>query len=107
MELSLKLCSFFLYSIEQIFLISLTILCKSNSSFNLVISIYVVVVLTTFSLQKLVMQSKIRVLEDKINLIQSDSVSKKIKFKLMLDKYNELLEKSEMMVYKNHRTDKK
>ena len=60
-----------LYAIEQIVLISLIFTIRDNESSTLIISIFAIVVLTTFALHKMVMESRIKVLEEKLKEISS------------------------------------
>jgi len=56
-----------LYTVEQTLLIWLTYDVKDPIKLSLIISIFATIVLTTFSLHKLVMESRIKVLETQLN----------------------------------------
>ena len=56
-----------LYIIEQALLVWLTYKVEDPVKLSLIISIFAMIVLTTFSLHKLVMESRIRVLETQLN----------------------------------------
>src|SRR3989344_212426 len=54
------------YTVEQAFLVWFTYLSTDIIELSFIISMFAIVVLTTFALHKLVMESRIRVLESKI-----------------------------------------
>ena len=62
------------YSMEQAILIYLTFKVKDNTTLILIISIFAVIILTTFSLQKLIMESRIRILENKVEKTLNDKM---------------------------------
>lgn len=60
----------FLYVIEQIILVWLAFHVKSIEELGLIISIFAIIVLTTFALHKLLMESRIKVLENEVKELQ-------------------------------------
>lgn len=84
-----------IYALEQVFLIWLTF--KSNSLVELsyIISVFAVIVLTTFSLHKLLMESRIKCLEKEVNELQQSKSELEHEVKEAKGKYNELFDKFE------------
>lgn len=82
-----------LYALEQLILILLTFYIKDTIKLALVISIFAVVVLTTFSLHKQLMESRIRILESDLNEMRDHAEQQTIQHNLVLEKYNDLLSK--------------
>jgi len=60
----------FLYAMEQVLLIWFTFKSKNINDLGFVVSIFAVIVLTTFALHKLLMVSRIKILEDEVKKLQ-------------------------------------
>lgn len=60
----------FVYAFEQVLLIILTEMFSEDSI--IIISLFAVIVLSTFAFHKLVMESRIRVLESQVAILQSE-----------------------------------
>lgn len=61
-----------MYTLEQGALVFLTFLIKDSQAIVFVISIFAIVVLTTFSIHKLVMESRIKMLESMLSKLIED-----------------------------------
>ena len=60
-----------IYTIEQIILIVLTFNAQDITELSYIISIFAVIVLTTFSFHKIIMESRIKFIENEINALKS------------------------------------
>tara|TARA_Y100000310_G_scaffold345753_1_gene469287 strand:- start:5756 stop:6148 length:393 start_codon:yes stop_codon:yes gene_type:complete len=87
----------FLYSIEQIFLVWFAFKIKNIVELGLIVSIFAIIVLTTFAMHKLVMESRIKMLEKEIEEV---TVKKDIiegNTKIIFDKYKELIDSTKKL----------
>lgn len=82
-----------LYSIEQVVLVVLSYVIKNILNLSMAISIVTILVLTTFSLHKLAMESRIRILEDKVKSIHLEKTVLEGKYGMMQRKYQEKIQK--------------
>ena len=64
-----------LYTLEQAALIWFTYVVEKPEDWSFVVSIFALMVLTTFALHKLTMESRIRVLETQVNDLQHEKSS--------------------------------
>ncbi len=64
---------------EQVLLLGFTFTAHSLEELGFIISLFAIIVLTTFALHKLVMESRIKVLEQEVNQLQQE--------KLLLESY--------------------
>ena len=78
-----------LYAAEQILLLIFTF--AYPEQLGLIISVFAIIVLTTFALQKLTMESRINVLEGQINDILLEKLSLESKTRFIIEKYNALV----------------
>ncbi len=77
----------FLYAFEQIILIWLTFTAKNIGELGYIISLFAVIVLTTFALQKLVMESRIRVLETRLTWAEYEKANLETRHKNLKEEY--------------------
>lgn len=76
-----------IYLFEQVLLVGFTFYWGNNSKMlSLTVSVFALIVLTTFSLHKMVMESRISILEDQIN----ELIFEKLK---LISKNNEIAKK--------------
>lgn len=61
-----------LYAVEQVLLIAFTFTISNPRELSLVISLFAVLVLTTFTLHKLIMESRIKFLEREVQDLQKE-----------------------------------
>ena len=62
----------FLYAFEQITLVYLVFHSRTITELGFIVSIFAIIVLTTFSIHKLVMESRIRILETQVRDLQEE-----------------------------------
>jgi ABC-type transport system involved in cytochrome bd biosynthesis fused ATPase/permease subunit len=80
----------FLYASEQAALIWITFNLKVQLGY--IVSLFALVVLTTFALQKVIMESRIRILENEVNkIVKDERVDLKSEFESLSKGYYELL----------------
>lgn len=91
----LELFFIFAYTIEQFFLIQLTYNLKDIEQLNYIIAIFALIVLTTFAIHKLLMESRIKYLEQQVKELQEEKFIFGEKVKFISQKYQELFEKKE------------
>ncbi len=91
----------FLYSFEQVLLIFFSYKAKDVPELGFVISVFAVFVLATFSLHKLLMESRIKCLENRV--VEADSHKKMLeeKNRNLMYSYQYLLQKFETHVSKD------
>ncbi len=82
---AMEVAFIFIYALEQVLLILYTFTADTVEGLGLVVSLFAIIVLTTFSLHKLVMESRIKLLEQEINEAQHD--------KFALESYAKQVEK--------------
>ncbi len=81
-----------IYALEQVFLIWFTYQSNSLIELSYIISIFAVIVLTTFSLHKLVMESRIKCLEKEVNELQQRKIGLQHEVKEAKKEYQEIYE---------------
>lgn len=81
----------FIYAFEQTALIISTFIFKNTEELSLIISIFAVLVLTTFALHKLVMESIIKSQQKELTEIKKEINSLTISAKEAISNYDELL----------------
>ena len=64
-----------IYTLEQGLLIYLSFNAKDNTELTLIVSIFAIIVLTTFALHKILMESRIKMLEKELNLLREEKQS--------------------------------
>jgi hypothetical protein len=77
------------YSSEQIILIIFTFILTNPKEISLIVSVFAIVILTTFSLQKLIMESRIKILEKKLRRVKEE----KLEMSLFIDEITKNLNK--------------
>ena len=82
-----------LYALEQIFLIWYTFNFNNFSDLIYVISIFAIIILTTFALHKLLMESRIKYLEEEVNKLQLDKFSLELLTRNMREELTNLFDK--------------
>ena len=80
----------FLYTIEQAVLVWLTYVITDPFQLVFVISMFALIVLSTFAFHKLVMESRIRLLENELNALSIDKSLLQVKAQFMEARYREL-----------------
>lgn len=90
----------FLYAFEQVLLIWFTYTSKNLQEWGFIISLFAVIVLTTFALQKIVMESRIRMLETIVQNAQYDKKLLEIKNKQVISAYDELARSASKNLYR-------
>ncbi len=81
-----------LYAVEQFLLIWYTFNSNNLEDLGYIISLFAVIVLTTFALYKLLMESRIKVLEEEVKKLQLKKFSLESSAKEINDKHKELLD---------------
>ena len=96
-----------MYAIEQIFLIYFTYIIVNPKTLGAIVSIYIVIMLSSFSLQKLFLRSRMKILEEMIQEISSEKDEIESKAGIIYDKYKELVkEVKEVKLLNNVNTKK-
>lgn len=80
------------YALEQVLLIWGTIKWGHSDFLISFISLFVVLILTTFAIQKLAMTSRMSVLEDDVQALVEDKIRTEEALKIMTEKYRALYE---------------
>ena len=81
-----------LYAIEQFGLVWFSFTIKNPQQLVFIVSVFAIIVLTTFSLHKILMESRIKLLEEDINEVFQEKINLESKTRHIHKKYNELLE---------------
>ena len=82
-----------LYALEQILLILFIFYIEDNQRLlSLVVSLFGILVLTTFALHKVLMESRIKTLEQDLTDVQEEKIALELKTKEIINKYNEVTE---------------
>ena len=97
----------FLYAFEQILLILFTYTSKNVEELGFVISSFAIIVLTTFALQKLVMESRIRTLETELTWLHQEKGSLQTRHADLQNGYNTLIEFTSKYLYNRTTTQNK
>ncbi len=79
------------YSFEQLILLILTFTAETVLEISLYVSIFAIVVLITFSLHSFVKESRIKILENKLSIIEAEKNSFKKKFIVVNERYEDFL----------------
>ncbi len=87
----LELFFILIYSLEQIILVLLSFKVEDKNKLTLLVSLFSIIVITTFSFHKLVMESRIKLLEKEITSVLDRKKILVSKMKLMDQKYRELM----------------
>ncbi len=82
-----------IYTFEQLLLVILSFLLKEPSQLNFVIALFSLIVLMTFSIHKLLMESRIKMLESKINDLMNSKISLEDINNRIYVNHHELIEK--------------
>ena len=88
----LEIFFIFLYASEQVLLLLFTFTLTSPQELNFIISFFALLVLTTFSLHKLVMESRIKTLEKEVATLQQNKIVLETSANQTIKKTNLLLE---------------
>lgn len=101
-----------LYSLEQAFLVWYTYRSKDIVELGFVISMFAIIVLTTFALQKLVMESRIKHLESDVQNLIMEKRALESKTRYIIEKYEEAImgvshQTSKNLNTQEHSPDKK
>ena len=72
-----------IYAIEQIILILLTFRIKNLIDLTLIVSLFAVIFLTTFAIHKLIMDSRSKILEKKVNTLQKENFEINLRMKTL------------------------
>ncbi len=91
------------YTIEQVALVLLTYFINNMAVFNVVVSLFALVVLTTFSLHRLVMESRIKTLESEVQMAIADNENQFQTINTLQREYHHLQQiKSRKIPHPNH-----
>lgn len=96
----------FLYFLEQFLLIKWSYDAKSLQELGFLISIFALIVLTTFSLHKLLMESRIKYLENKVAEADTRKRTLEEENKLIKDTYKDLFYGAEILISKDLNSEK-
>ena len=96
-----------LYSFEQAGLILSIYLIRDFATLNLVVSFFVIGVLTTFTLHKLLMESRIKRLEKDIEEARTEKINSEHAVERMMEGYRELEKLTENIFKEYHVLDKR
>ena len=91
------------YALEQLALILITYLIEDLHALSLIVSVFALVVLTTFAVHKLIMESRIKILEEDVKSMSNEKISIEEKARDIYEKYNELLQRTQTFKYQNLR----
>ena len=91
---ALEVAFIFLYAVEQILLLGFTFTARSIAELGFIVSLFAIIVLTTFSLHKLVMESRIKLLEQEVSGLQGEKFLIGEKFNDLNRDYNKLFDKT-------------
>lgn len=84
----------FLYAVEQVLLLGFTFTAPSLEELGFIISLFAIIVLTTFALHKLVMESRIKLLEHEVNDLQREKFAFESSFNEAKKGYSRVFEKT-------------
>ncbi len=91
---ALEVAFIFLYAIEQLLLIGFTFTASSITELGFIVSVFAIIVLTTFALHKLVMESRIKLLEHEVNDLQREKFAFESSFNEAKKGYSKVFEKT-------------
>jgi hypothetical protein len=89
------------YAAEQAGLVWLTFRISHPENLALVVSMFAIIVLTTFALHKLIMESRIKVLEQEIAGAIEDKNALELKNRTLKEKYDELVDSYDGIISKD------
>ncbi len=81
-----------IYTLEQIILIWLTFHARKLAELNYIISIFAVIVLTTFAIHKIVMESRIKYLENELVKLSQEKTNLETTFRYIDEKKEKIIE---------------
>ncbi|MBI2102997.1 hypothetical protein HYT55_04110 [Candidatus Woesearchaeota archaeon] len=87
----------FLYAFEQVLLIGLSYLAKDLMQLGYIVSFFAIIVLTTFAVHKILMDSRIKMLEEQIKGLQQDKFVLELSIRTIKQGYEELFGKTEYL----------
>tara|TARA_Y100000310_G_scaffold332023_2_gene406758 strand:- start:748 stop:1173 length:426 start_codon:yes stop_codon:yes gene_type:complete len=90
-----------LYAIEQVGLIWFTFNTKNLEELALIVSIFAIIVLTTSALHKLVMESRIKLLERDLHEVLYDKLALESNTRYILKRHDEIVEAYNELVSKD------
>ncbi len=79
------------YAMEQVALVYFAFIMGSREQLSVIVSLFSILVLTTFSMHKLVMESRIRLLEDSLQEVMNDKSTLERKNMDILRGYEEIV----------------
>ena len=80
-----------LYSLEQLILVLLVYFSSTVSEVSFYVSIFAIIILTTFNLHKFMMESRISRLEENINLLSSEKQRVELLLEYLRKEYLEIV----------------
>ena len=83
------------YTLEQIVLLLFTFTIRNINQLNFIISLFALIVITTFSVQKLALESRVRLLEKEVTDLQKEKSLMESSYNTVREDYNTLLLSSE------------
>ena len=92
-----ELAFILIYSNEQLALVLLTYLSNDPKYMSLIISLFALIVLTTFSIHKISMESKINMLERELNTSNQHKIDAVNNYRDLKNKYLETMQKLEII----------
>ena len=81
----------FIYALEQVLLIWFAFNTQDLQELGFIVSLFAIIVLTTFALHKLLMESRIKFLEQEVQELQKEKFAAEHQAKLIQKEYQELL----------------
>lgn len=84
-----------LYSLEQLWLVWFTFKLEDPATLSLIVSIFAIIVLLTFALHKLIMESRIKILEKDLSELHHEKIGMEKKVRNITKNYQELLQTAE------------
>ena len=91
----LEIMFIFMYAIEQVLLVWFTFTIRNADQLAFIVALFAIIVLTTFALQKLIMESRIKLLETDLNDAVFEKLMLESKTRDIIKKYGELLQINE------------
>lgn len=91
---AMEVAFIFLYAFEQILLIGFTFTASSLEELGFIVSLFAIIVLTTFALHKLVMESRIKLLEQEVNELQHEKFALESSFSQAKKGYSSVFEET-------------
>lgn len=85
-----ELALILIYAVEQLGLVWFTSRAANAQELSFIISIFIVIFLTTFAIHKIVMESRIKFLEQELTGVNKDKSELELKFSHLTSKHEEL-----------------